>query len=147
MIPRSEPRVVPERPHYVEIDEAGRSWAFRLPPERKRLGLIKLVGSAAVDDPDIEQQLDQAAMLGVVIGRCWFDREFDLEPVENGDPRAYGHAVNDALYEAGHDLGVVASLGQNLLRRMQDALVGREAVEDAVGFSKAPPSGGTAGND
>jgi len=147
---RDEPREVPDRPHYINVEAGGRTWTFRLPPERKRLDLVRLVGSVAADadaDPDVAQQMEQAGMIGVVLGRCWFDREFDLECVENGSPLNYGHEVNDELYEEGFDLVVAATLGKMLLDRMQSSLIGAEEVQDTVDFSGRPLSGGSGGRD
>lgn len=152
MLKRDTEREVPDRSHYIEIEAGGRAWTFRLPPERKQIAMVRLVGSMSQDEDEadgpelVEATANRAAVLGAVLGRCWFDRGFDLESVENGDAVAFGNAVNDELYEEGYGWETSITLGAHLLRRFSVGLVGKDRVDALMGFTPPPPSDGSGGS-
>ena len=149
MLKRDDPREVPSLPHYLDIEAGGRTWTFRIPPERKQIAMVRFVGSMSEgEDVDpVERTSRQAAAMGTLIGRCWFDRERDLEAVENGDALAFGEAVNDELYEDGFPLHVSVTLGAVIMKACASTMIGADRVNDLLGFTPPPPSAGSGGSD
>lgn len=139
---RTEPRKLPDKPHYwTYTDEvAGEHW-FRIPFQ---LTVVKLMREAVkgVDGVSDEDKAERSMNYScAMIGRCWFHRDLDLETPLSDDLQAYGAAVLEELHEYGYSPHAIYRMAPALLARMKVLVISDEEVQARADFSAEAASG------
>lgn len=155
MKPRKNPRQIPDKPHYLEIDIEGRPTNWRVPSSPKTSRIIAFLQSSGVMDAaaraetgdDIVKNLgsDLPALFscqGAMLGFCWFDTDQDLEtpePRPRADLFAYGESVFEELHEEGWTNAHVQKAFVQLTERVVASFISQKEVSARVDFLEHPP--------
>lgn len=153
MQPRTTPRNIPDKPHYLTIDLEGvgpTSWripsmvkAARILSMLQESGVMEAAAAAETGEEIIANLGDRLPALfacqGALLGVCWFHTTQDLDtPIPVGALAAYGEAVFEELHEEGWALGHIQTVFVDLVQRVVDGFITQKEVAEKVDFLAQP---------
>jgi len=150
MIPRQNPRQIPDKPHYLAVEVEGLGVTnWRIPSMVKASQILSMLQSTGVleaaegaaDGNDLVANLGDRlpsllACQGAMIGLCWYDVGQDLETAASAfsDLSAYGVEVYEELHEEGWQIGQVQAVWIKLTERITASFISQKEVAEKVDF-------------
>ena len=150
MHPRTSPRVIPDRPHYLTLEVGGDAIDWRIPSIAKcskvlqmlqKSGIMEAYQKSGEDGDTLIATLGDRlpslfACQGALLGLCWAHRGQDLEatPGHYSTLEAFGEDVFEELHEAGWKLEHVQAVWVDLIGRLTDSFIDQKEVTEKASF-------------
>ena len=154
MKPRKSPRLIPNRPHYIQIqvsvdgEETLTDW--RIPSVAKCAKVLQMLQRSGImeayqrsgdsGDALVAELSDRLPLLfacqGALVGLCWANRSVDLDTDRKlyRTLEEYGEEVFEELHEAGWQLEQIQNIWIDLVGRLVDAFISQKEIQDKADF-------------
>lgn len=101
---RTEKRIIPDKNRYWKVEILDKTYDFRFPNYQEANEIFSFINEYKTNKSSetmaVNDLINMLPAMGIVIGKCWFNKDLDLEPKANTESfEDFGKRVCDELQE------------------------------------------------